>query len=264
MVTITLSNEQLREKYTRNMPTAFCSGCGHGTVLNAFTRALETIKLPAESIAVFSGIGCSGWVGPHIRADSMHTTHGRAIAFATGLKTYKPEMNVFVFTGDGDGLGIGGNHLIHAARRNIDLNIILLNNGIYGMTGGQTAPTTPTGVITSTALRGNPANPFDAMELVLGAGATYCARWTTHNARQISKSIIEAVQNPGFSFIEVLSQCPTHFGRRSHLRTTESMMDHYKADFSQRPKEGQTKIGVFRNDRRPEFCEQLRAYKTTN
>ena len=199
-----------KEKYVRHLPTRFCSGCGNGIVLNAFVRALDDLKIPQDKVLCVSGIGCSAWIpNPHFQGDALHTTHGRSLAFATGAKVFNRELKTVIFTGDGDGAGIGGNHLIHAARRNIEMTTILVNNMNYGMTGGQFAPTTLHGDYTETSPYGNPENPFDLAKLVAGAGATYVARWTTYHVLELTQSIKEALQRRGFSFIEVLSQCPT-------------------------------------------------------
>ncbi len=208
-----------REKYIRNRPSAFCVGCGNGTILNCFVRAIDDLEIPTEKVLCVSGIGCSAWIpSPNFNGDTLHTTHGRALAFATGAKTFNSELTTVVFTGDGDGAGIGGNHLIHAARRNIDITTILVNNLSYAMTGGQIAPTTPRGERTATSPYGNPEIPFDTVKLVEAAGATYVARWTTNHVLELTRSIKEAILHPGFSFIEVLSQCPTQQRRMFGMR----------------------------------------------
>ncbi len=199
-----------REKYIRNQPSAFCIGCGDGTILNCFVRAIDELGIPQNDILCVSGIGCSAWIpSPNFNGDTLHTTHGRALAFATGAKVYNSDLTTVVFTGDGDGAGIGGNHLIHSARRNIDITTILVNNLCYAMTGGQIAPTTPQGKRTDTSPYGNPETPFDIAKLVIAAGATYVARWTTNHVIELTRSIREAIEHRGFAFIEVLCQCPT-------------------------------------------------------
>lgn len=208
-----------REKYIRNQPSAFCIGCGDGTILNCFVRAIDDLEIPTEKVLCVSGIGCAAWIpSPNFNGDTMHTTHGRALAFATGAKAFNGDLTTVVFTGDGDGAGIGGNHLIHAARRNIDITTILVNNLSYAMTGGQMAPTTHHGERTITSPYGNPESPFDTVKLVTAAGATYVARWTTNHPLELTRSIREAIQHPGFSFIEVLSQCPTQQRRMFGMR----------------------------------------------
>jgi len=208
-----------RDKYVRRQPSAFCPGCGGGIILNCFVRAIDDLGLNKDKILAVSGIGCSAWIpSPNFNGDTLHTTHGRAIAFATGAKTFNPELTTVVFVGDGDGAGIGGNHLIHAARRNIDLTVILVNNMSYAMTGGQIAPTTLHGETTVTSPYGNPESPFDITELVRAAGASYVAKWSTYHVVELTRSIKEAITHKGFSFIEVLSQCPTQQRRIFNLR----------------------------------------------
>ncbi len=204
----------LAEKFIRKeaLPLIFCPGCGDGTVLNVFLRAVEEMGI-FQDLALVGGIGCSGWIPTYLKADVLHALHGRAIPFAIGLKLTNPRRKVVVFTGDGDGVGIGGNHFIHGARRNIDLTVIILNNGIYGMTGGQLAPTTPWQGKTQTSPYGNIEYPFDICELARGAGATYVARWTTAHPYQLLRAIKEGISHEGFAVIEVLSQCPTQAGR---------------------------------------------------
>ena len=210
---------RLGEEYIRNQPSAFCVGCGNGIILNCFVRALDELAISKERVLAVSGIGCSAWIpSPNFDGDTLHTTHGRALAFATGAKVYNSDLTTVVFTGDGDGAGIGGNHLIHAARRNIDVTTILVNNMSYAMTGGQIAPTTPHGERTATSPFGNPERPFKIAELVAAAGATYVARWTTYHVVELVRSIREALQHKGFSFIEVLSQCPTQQRRMFGMR----------------------------------------------
>ena len=208
-----------RDKYVRSQPSAFCPGCGGGIILNCFLRAIDDLGLDQDKILAVSGIGCTAWIpSPNFNGDTLHTTHGRAIAFATGAKAYNPDLTTVIFTGDGDGVGIGGNHLIHAARRNIDLKVILVNNMSYAMTGGQIAPTTMHGETTVTSPYGNPEFPFDITRLVKAAGASYVARWSTHHVIELTNAMKEAIQHKGFSFIEVLSQCPTQQRRIFNLR----------------------------------------------
>jgi 2-oxoglutarate ferredoxin oxidoreductase subunit beta len=201
---------QLKADYIVNNLTAFCPGCGNGMILNAFVRAVDDLGWDVKDMLCVSGIGCSSWIpSPHFRGDTLHTTHGRALAFAQGAKVFNPALKTVVFTGDGDGAGIGGNHLIHAARRNIAITCVLVNNFNYAMTGGQIAPSTLHDAKTSTSPYGNPEQPFEIAKLVAAAGATYVAKWTTNHVVELTKSMKEAMQNPGFSFIEVMSQCPT-------------------------------------------------------
>ena len=203
------------EKYLRldRMPHIWCPGCGIGPVLGCFLRAIDRGKLDADKTSVVSGIGCTGRVAGYVNLDSFHTTHGRALPFATGLKLGNPDLNVVVFSGDGDLVAIGGNHLIHAARRNIDMTVICVNNFNYGMTGGQVGPTSPLQARTSTTPYGNYEPPFNIPYLVAASGASYVARWTVIHLRQLENSIAEAMIKPGFSFIEVLSPCPPVYGK---------------------------------------------------
>ena len=184
--------------------TANCPGCGNGILAQAILQAIDELGLSLDDFVFVSGIGCSAWIpSPSFFADVLHTTHGRPIAFATGIKAAMPEKHVMVVSGDGDLTAIGGNHLIHAARRNIAMTVVCVNNGIYGMTGGQVAPTTPLGLQTITTPFGNAENPFDICKLVEGAGASFVARWTTYHPRQIVKTMKRAIQKNGFAFVEV-------------------------------------------------------------
>jgi len=200
------------------IPHIWCPGCGIGTVVTSFAEALKKSKQNLDDVAVVSGIGCTGRVAGYVKLDSFHTTHGRAIPFATGLKLSNPKLNVVVFSGDGDIVGIGGNHFIHAARRNMDLTVICVNNFNYAMTGGQVAATTPIDANASTAPYGNFEFPFSLPYLADAAGATYVARWTALHLRRVTKSIQEAMAKPGFSFIEVITPCVTLYARRNRVR----------------------------------------------
>jgi len=197
------------------IPHIWCAGCGIGPATGCFVRAIDRAGLNSDKVAVVSGIGCSGRVAGYIKMDSFHTTHGRALPFATGLKLANPELSVVVFSGDGDIVAIGGNHLIHSARRNIDMTVICINNFNYGMTGGQMGPTTPLDARSATSPYGNFEYPFNLPYLVTASGATYVARWTALHLRELERSIAEALTKPGFSFIEVLSPCPTVYGRQN-------------------------------------------------
>jgi 2-oxoglutarate ferredoxin oxidoreductase subunit beta len=210
------------------IPHIWCSGCGLGTTVNCFVRAVEGCGIPTDQISVVSGIGCTGRVAGYLKLDSFHTTHGRPIPFATGLKLANPKLKVVVYSGDGDLFAIGGNHFIHAARRNMDLTIFCVNNFTYGMTGGQVTPTTPIGAVCSTTPYGNIEEPFNLPFLAESAGAVYVARWTTFHVRQIAKAMKEAMQKKGFSFIEIISPCPTLYGRRNKLGDGLEMMQQYK------------------------------------
>lgn len=209
------------------IPHIWCSGCGIGTVVTSFAEALKKNKEDLDKVAVVSGIGCTGRVAGYVKLDSFHSTHGRAIPFATGLKLANPEMKVVVFSGDGDIAGIGGNHLIHAARRNMDLTVICVNNFNYAMTGGQVAATTPLTANASTAPYGNYEFPFSLPYLVDAAGATYVARWTALHLRRVTKSIQEALSRRGFSFIEVITPCVTLYARRNRLGDGLNLLRYY-------------------------------------
>jgi 2-oxoglutarate ferredoxin oxidoreductase subunit beta len=215
------------EKYIRPgvKATTFCPGCGHGILTHSILRAIDELKMDMKKMLFVSGIGCAAWIpSPLFNGDTLHTLHGRALAFATGAKLYNPDLCVMVISGDGDLSSIGGNHLIHAARRNIDLKVICANNMIYGMTGGQVASTTPKGFKTSTTVEGNPYRPFDLCKLVGAAGATYVARYSVTQPVSLTRAIQKALLHKGFSFIEALSPCPTQFGRRNLLDRPEEMI----------------------------------------
>ena len=210
------------------IPHIWCPGCGIGTSVNCFTRALIEAETDLDKLAIVSGIGCSGRVAGYLKLDSFHTTHGRAIPFATGLKLANPELNVVVYSGDGDLFAIGGNHLIHAARRNMDIKVICVNNLIYAMTGGQAAPTTPLDAISTTAPYGGYEPPFNLPYLAAAAGATYVARWTAFHVRQLARTMKEVLRKTGFCFIEVITPCPTLFQRRNKQGDGLAAMKFYK------------------------------------
>jgi 2-oxoglutarate ferredoxin oxidoreductase subunit beta len=213
-------------KYLRDLPLPFCSGCGGLTVMGEFLRAAYELGHENLSRFVFcSGIGCSSWIpSPHFIADSVHTLHGRSIPVATGIKLLRPDLNVVVFGGDGDIVGIGLSHFIHAARRNVDILVIMVNNMIYGMTGGQVAPTTPFKTKTTTTPYGSFEYPLDAANLAVTAGACYVVRWTTAHPKELKESMKRAIDMKGFRFIEAVSQCPTAFGRRVGFKDAREML----------------------------------------
>jgi 2-oxoglutarate ferredoxin oxidoreductase subunit beta len=217
------------EEYLRmdRIPHIWCPGCGIGTVVTSFVDALKKNKEDLDKVAVVSGIGCTGRVAGYVKLDSFHTTHGRAVPFATGLKLANPDMKVVVFSGDGDIFGIGGNHFIHAARRNMDITIICVNNFNYAMTGGQVAATTPTTANASTAPYGNYEYPFSGPYLADAAGATYVARWTALHMRRVTKSIQEALKHRGLSLIEVITPCVTLYARRNRLGDGLNLLKYY-------------------------------------
>jgi len=247
--------------------TTNCPGCGNGIVAQAVLRAIDQLRMSMDDFVFVSGIGCSAWIpSPFFYADVLHTTHGRPIAFATGIKLGLPEKKVMVISGDGDLTAIGGNHLIHAARRNIDMVVVCINNGIYGMTGGQMAPATPRWLRTVTSPYGNIENPFDISGLAMAAGASFVARWTTYHARNITGTMKRAIQHRGFSFIEIVSQCPVQFGRRTGMGSATDMMEHYKADsiparraarMSAEELEGKLVVGELLDADKPEFTREM-------
>lgn len=205
------------------IPHIWCPGCGIGTAFSSCLIAMRESGIDLEKTVMVSGIGCSGRGAGYVNLDSYHTTHGRAIPFATGMKLANPELNVVVFSGDGDLFAIGGNHFIHAARRNVDLTVVCVNNFTYGMTGGQVAATTPLKAKTTTTPVGNPDTPFNLPLLAYASGATYVARWTILHTRDLTESIEEALLNRGFSFVEVLSPCPVNYGRRNKESGIDSL-----------------------------------------
>lgn len=209
-------------------PHMFCPGCGIGMVMNCFHRAFAETGLDQDRTVFVSGIGCSSRIIGYIRADSIHTTHGRALAVATGIKLANPDLNVVVFSGDGDIGAIGGNHFINAARRNVGMSVFCINNFIYGMTGGQASTTTPHKSYSTTTPYGNKEYPFDLSELAVTAGANYVARWTVRNVKELTASMQKAMQKKGFSFVEIASPCPTSFGRRNHMADPKQMFEWLK------------------------------------
>ncbi|HJW97613.1 MAG TPA: thiamine pyrophosphate-dependent enzyme [Candidatus Bathyarchaeia archaeon] len=217
-------------KYMRDLKLPFCAGCGLYSLSDTFLRAVH--ELGHEDLSKFcftSGIGCSSWIpSPYYKADSVHTLHGRSIPPATSIKLIRPDLNVVVFGGDGDIVGIGLSHFVHAARRNTDILVIMGNNMIYGMTGGQTAPTTPFNTKTSTTPYGSFEHPIDAVKLASAAGAAYSARWTTAHQEELKESIKKALQIQGFRFIEVVTQCPTAYGRRAGFKDLGEMLKHFR------------------------------------
>jgi len=212
---------------TDRFPHIWCPTCGIGTVVKCFAEAIDRAGLDYDRLAVVSGIGCTGRVAGYVKLDSYHTTHGRAIPFATGLKLANPDLKVVVFSGDGDLTAIGGNHLIHAARRNMDIMVVCVNNFIYGMTGGQVAPTTPEPANTSTTPYGAYEPPFNLPHLLEACGAVYVARWTSLHVRRLTRSLTEALHKPGFSFVEAIAPCSTLYARRNRLGTGFDLMKFY-------------------------------------
>ena len=233
--------------------------------MKAMLRAIDRAKIQKDDVAIVSGIGCSSRTPGYLDFNTLHTHHGRAIAFATGVKLAKPKLKVIVVTGDGDATAIGGNHFIHAARRNLDMTVILYNNHIYGMTGGQVSPTTPFGKKATTAPYGSTEPDFDISNLAIAAGASFVARSTCYHATQLDKLIERALSKKGFSLIEVFTQCPTYYGRPNRLGNAVDMLRYYKENsipietakkLSDEEKGGKITIGVLHDIERPEFCEE--------
>lgn len=255
-------------KYLRKdrLPTIFCAGCGNGIAMNTFFKGMEMAEIDFENLILVSGIGCSSRIPGYVECDSLHTTHGRPISFATGIKLANPQHDVAVFSGDGDAAAIGGNHLIHAARRNINITVICINNSIYGMTGGQISPTSPRGSYGTTAPYGALERPFSLSDLVTAAGGTYVARWTSAHPLQLSNAIKKGFLNKGFSFIEVISQCPTYYGRKNRMKSPiemlkwmkESSILKRKADKMEESElEGKIIVGEFQKKEELEFTDKL-------
>jgi 2-oxoglutarate ferredoxin oxidoreductase subunit beta len=252
---------------TDRLPHIWCPGCGIGIAVSCFVQALEEAEVDFEKLSAVSGIGCTGRVAGYMGCDSFHTTHGRAIPFALGLHLGNPELKVVVISGDGDLIAIGGNHLIHAARRNADLTVFCVNNFTYGMTGGQGGPTTQGGARTTTTPYGNVEHPFNLPQLVAAAGATYVARWTVLDLGRLRRSMVEALQHRGFAFVEIVSPCPTYYGRRNRLGEAIDELRYYREhtaveNFAQLEDldlglSEEIKVGKFVETERPTFGELL-------
>lgn len=258
---------QLVNEYFRanQLPHIWCPGCGNGIATRSIVKAIDALGLDKNDVCVVSGIGCSSRASGYLDFNTLHTTHGRALAFATGVKMANPDLNVIVITGDGDSTAIGGNHLIHACRRNIDITTIVFNNNIYGMTGGQYSPTTPTGDKGTTAPYGNVDPNFDICKLAEAAGATYVARGTAYAANMLQKQIENGMKNKGFSLIEAIVACPTYYGRKNRKGSVVDMMTEAKNTaisnkawdkLPDEKKEGKFQVGEFYNETRPEYTEQ--------
>jgi 2-oxoglutarate ferredoxin oxidoreductase subunit beta len=252
------------------MPHIWCPTCGIGVSVNCFAKALEKCGIPLDDLAVVSGIGCTGRVAGYVKVDSFHTTHGRAIPFATGLKLANPKLHVVVFSGDGDLVAIGGNHFLNAARRNIDLTVICINNFNYAMTGGQLAPTTPEGSILTTSPFGSYEAPFNLPFLAESAGAVYVARWTSLHIYNQTNSMVEAIKKPGFTFIEILAPCPTIYERQQKFGDGLDRLRWY-CDNSEIRNGANTKdveirlnervvVGKFVDTERPTYLEGMNAH----
>ena len=240
----------------------WCPGCGHGTILNSLLRAVEELGLKKNDIVMTSGIGCSARISGYVDFHSLHTIHGRALAFATGVKLSRPNLNILVPMGDGDALAIGGNHFIHAARRNIDITAIVMNNRIYGMTGGQFSPLSGPGIKATTAPYLTIDSPFDVVKLATAAGASFVARSTAYHARESTEILKKAIAHKGFSVVEILSQCPTHYGRKNKEGDAVAMLEVQKNNTakigSKALAENPNLIprGIFVQEERPEYCSE--------
>ncbi|MBM4320137.1 MAG: 2-oxoacid:ferredoxin oxidoreductase subunit beta [Deltaproteobacteria bacterium] len=249
----------------RFLPHIWCAGCGHGIVMANLIRAIEELAIPKDQIVMASGIGCSSRIVGYLDLHTLHTLHGRALAFATGVKLAKPELKVIVPMGDGDALAIGGNHFIHSCARNIDLTAVIMNNQTYGMTGGQVSPMTGHLEKATTAPYGNLGQPFDIVRLARAAGATYVARSTTYHAQQMIKLLKRAIQHKGFSVVEVFSQCPTYYGRMNRRGDAVQMMRFFKEHAVKVGSDARSddphrfEIGEFVCEEKPEYCEAYTA-----
>lgn len=258
---------RLVKKYLREdmMPHIWCPGCGHGIIMHDIITAIDRLELDPDKVMIVSGIGCSSRASGYMNFNTIHTTHGRAIAVATGIKLSRPDMKVIVLTGDGDAVAIGGNHFIHAARRNIDMTVIVFNNSIYGMTGGQYSPTTPRGEFGTTAPYGSIDQDFDICKLAVAAGATYVGRGTAYHVAQTTKLIQNGIDHCGFSVIDAIVQCPTYYGRKNKKGDAVDMLKYFKEhsishDEAQNLYDSDLKglivTGLIYKHERPEYCQQ--------
>ncbi len=253
------TKDYLRQRF---FPHMWCPGCGHGTILNSLVRAIEELGLEKNEIVMTSGIGCSARISGYVDFHSLHTMHGRALACATGVKLSRPHLNVIVPMGDGDALAIGGNHFIHAARRNIDITAIVMNNRIYGMTGGQFSPLSGVDVKATTAPYKTIDNEFDVVQLATAAGASFVARSTAFHTKESTDILKKAIQHKGFSVVEILSQCPTHYGRKNKEGDAVAMLELQKANTAKLGSKALEKNpdlmprGIFVDVEKPEYCEE--------
>ena len=259
---------KLIHKYLRHdkkFPHVWCPGCGNGIVLGALIRAIDGAGFSKDDVVLASGIGCSGRMPVYVDFNTLHTTHGRTLTFATGIKLVKPRLTVIAIMGDGDATAIGGNHFIHAARRNLDLTAIIINNRIYGMTGGQHSPTTPYGSFTSTSIFGHIEHAFSIAELAVCAGAPFVARGTVYHVDSLHRIIRKAIQKVGFSVVEVMSNCHVQFGRRNEMKDPVIMMGWLKEhavpvekakDMNREEMEGKFTIGILKDVQKPIYTEE--------
>lgn len=252
-------------RHDKKFPHVWCGGCGIGILLGSLIRAIDNIGYTKDEVVLVSGIGCSGRLPVYVDFNTLHTTHGRALTFATGVKLAKPELKVIVIMGDGDATAIGGNHFIHAARRNLELTAVIVNNNIYGMTGGQNSPTTPYGQRATTAVYGSVEHSFDIAQLAVCAGAVFAARGTVYHVRQLDGLIEKALLKNGFSVVEVISQCHTHYGRLNKLGNHIEMMKGQRDNavpvekarkMSPEEMEGKFEIGILVDREAPSYLEE--------
>ncbi len=252
-------------RHDKKFPHVWCGGCGIGILLGSLIRAIDHIGYTKDEVVLVSGIGCSGRLPVYVDFNTLHTTHGRALTFATGVKLAKPELKVIVIMGDGDATAIGGNHFIHAARRNLDLTAVIVNNNIYGMTGGQNSPTTPYGQRATTAVYGSVEHSFNIAQLAVCAGAVFAARGTVYHVRQLDGLIEKALLKNGFSVVEVISQCHTHYGRLNKLGNHIEMMKGQRDNavpvekarkMSPEEMEGKFEIGILVDREAPSYLEE--------
>jgi 2-oxoglutarate ferredoxin oxidoreductase subunit beta len=258
-----ITHKYLRSK--KKFPNVWCPGCGIGIAMGAMIRAIDNLGLSKDDVAVVSGIGCTARIPVYLDFNTLHTTHGRPLAFATGVKLANPKLKVIVISGDGDLLAIGGNHFIHAARRNMDITCILVNNYIYGMTGGQYSPTTPKSKLASTAPYGMIEQPFNPADLAIAAGATFVARSTVYHASQLSRLISQAISHPGFSLVETISNCHTQYGRMNREGSAVKMILWEKehavpttvaSKMTKEQLEGKFIVGVLHDVQKPGYVEE--------
>lgn len=252
-------------RHSKKFPHVFCAGCGHGIALGSLIRSVHALGIPKNDVVVVAGIGCSGRLAVYVDFNTVHATHGRALTFATGIKMANPKLTVIAVMGDGDALSIGGNHLIHAARRNIGVTALVLNNSIYGMTGGQCSPTTPESAWSQTTPFGQFEQSFDIVELAKAAGAPYVARSTAFHGQLLDRLLTQALARPGFNLVEVITPCPTHYGRKNGFKTVVDMYKRLKEigtpverfrKLSEAEREQRLPIGVFVERDKPSLEER--------
>jgi len=258
-------------RHNKRFPHVLCPGCGHGIVLGSLVRSVHELGLSKDEVVLVAGIGCSGRIAVYVDFNTVHTTHGRALTFATGIKMANPRLKVIVIMGDGDALSIGGNHFLHAARRNIGMTALILNNNIYGMTGGQSSSTTDQGCFSTTSPFGQQEESFDVVNLARAAGAPFVARSTVFHVKLLDRLITTALSRPGFNLVEALTPCHTQFGRKNKFKTGVDMYQWYKKNavpleaFNKLPAEEQaarTPIGIFAEENRPSMEERYDTMKS--